>query len=155
MLLIKIIIVESVIYILFFQIFGLARVKTNAMMPNINGGDLAFFYHLDNKYEIDDVVTYFNGDSRLYSRVIAKGGDTIEIKDDLIYVNSYPIDSIKIFSGELTGQDRVQYPYTVPSDEVFVINDNRDEKIDSRNLGSIKIKDLDGKVISIIRTRGL
>ena len=155
MLLVKIIIVESVIFILFFQIFGLARVKTNAMAPNMNGGDLAFFYHLDDNYEVDDVVTFINGDSRYFSRVVAKPGDTIDIKDGQIYVNNYPSDSIKVFTGELEGNDVVKYPYRLESDEVFVVNDNRDERFDSRALGAMKIKNIDGKVISIIRTRSI
>lgn len=155
MLLVKIIIVESVIYILFFQIFGLARVKTNAMAPNMNGGDLAFFYHLDNKYEVDDVITYISDNQRHYSRVVAEPGDTVEIKDDQIYVNGYPSDSVKVFTGELSGNDVVKYPYRLESNEVFVVNDNRDERFDSRALGAMKIEDIDGKVISIIRTRSI
>ncbi len=155
MLLLKIIIVESVIYILFFMVFGLARVKTNAMSPNINGGDLALFFHLDKHYETDDIATYVEGGKRYFARVVAKEGDLVDLREGQIYVNNYPIDSNKVFTGEISADTTIRFPYRVGNGEVFLLNDNRDEGHDSRDLGSYKIEGLDGKVISIVRTRGL
>jgi len=155
MLLLKIIIIESVIYILFFMVFGLARVKSNAMSPNVNGGDLALFFHLDKNYETDDIATYVDEGKRYFSRVIAKAGDLVDVREGQIYVNNYPIDSTKIFTGDVTKETVIRFPYRVANGEVFLLNDNRDEGHDSRQLGSRKVEFLDGKVISIIRTRGL
>ncbi len=155
MLLLKIIIVEAVIYILFFQVFGLARVKTNAMLPNINGGDLALFFHLDDNYETDDVATYIKDGKRLFSRVIAKAGDVVSVREGQFFVNDRPIDSMKIFTGEIGEKSGIKFPYRVGDNEVFIVNDNRDEPADSRKFGSIDIRELDGKVIGIVRTRGI
>ena len=155
MLLLKIIIVEAVIYVLFFLVFGLARVKTNAMSPSINGGDLALFFHLDNNYETDDVATYIKDGKRLFSRVIAKAGDTVDVREGQFFVNGRPIDSAKAFIGEVGENSEIVFPYKVGENEVFLANDDRDEPADSRKYGAINIRDLDGKVISIVRTRGI
>ena len=77
---VKLIIVEMFFLVLFWWIFGLARVQSNSMAPNINGGDLAFFYHLDKNYHIGDAVTLVRDGKRYFLRVAAVGGDTIDIK---------------------------------------------------------------------------
>ncbi|MFR8353110.1 MAG: S26 family signal peptidase [Blautia obeum] len=44
---------------------------------------------------------------------------------------------------------------TVGEGQIFVLGDNRPEASDSRIYGCINIKDVKGKAIAVIRTRGL
>ena len=47
------------------------------------------------------------------------------------------------------------FPYTVPEGTVFVLNDYRDDIQDSRVYGSIPMKQTRGKIVLVLRRRGI
>jgi signal peptidase I len=49
----------------------------------------------------------------------------------------------------------IEYPYTVPEDSYFVLCDFRTSSDDSRSYGAVPKEDLDGKIITILRRRGI
>ena len=51
--------------------------------------------------------------------------------------------------------ETLTYPYRVAGDSVFVLGDYRTQTEDSRNFGSIPLDDVEGKVITYLRRRGL
>ena len=84
-------------------------------------------------------------------RVVAIGGDTVEIRDKALYVNGKRVD---IAAVQFTSrQDLPSYlsprdnhgPVTVPAGSCFVMGDNRDDSLDSRYWGFVKKNDLVGK----------
>lgn len=160
-LIIKIIAFEAVYFVLFFVIFGFSRIKTNAMYPNVNSGDLAFYYHLDKTCHAGDVVTVKREGERQFLRVIACGGDEVTVtSSNTILVNGSPLDIDREFSGSLVDIDdnilgAINYPYKVPEGYFFLVGDNRYELEDSRSFGAYPKNQIDGKVISILRTRGI
>ena len=157
----KIIIFEAIYFVLFFVIFGFSRVKTNAMYPNVNSGDLVFYYHLDKSCHAGDVVTVKREGERQFLRVIACGGDEVTVtSSDSILVNGSALDIDREFGGSLVDVDgnilgEIKYPYKVPEDYFFLVGDNRYELDDSRAVGAYPKNQIDGKVISLLRTRGM
>jgi signal peptidase I len=86
-------------------------------------------------------------DDTLIKRVVARGGDRIEIKDGLIFVNGLP---------EPTSYDVIQEDpranlgvFTVPEGYVFVVGDNRPASLDSRSFGPVPLTDVRGKVVAV------
>ncbi len=80
-------------------------------------------------------------------RVIAVGGDTIEIKDGRVYVN----DEI-IREDYILDKTRTEYPkVTVPEGTLFVCGDNRDNSLDSRSadVGFLPLENVKGKAMLI------
>ena len=157
----KIIIFEAIYFVLFFVIFGFSRVKTNAMYPNVNSGDLVFYYHLDKSCHAGDVVTVKREGERQFLRVIACGGDEVMVtSSDSILVNGSALDIDREFGGSLVDIDgnilgEIKYPYKVPEGYFFLVGDNRYELDDSRVVGAYPKNQIDGKVISLLRTRGM
>ena len=91
-----------------------------------------------------DIVVFsetIEGDKKhLIKRVIATEGDTVRIKDGNVYVNSEML-SEDYAVGSTMGNFRV----VVPEYHYFVMGDNREHSIDSRQLGTIAKKDIVGK----------
>ena len=84
-------------------------------------------------------------------RVVAKGGDTVEIRDKIVYVNgqrnsngSARFTSVRDISGFLSPRDNIG-PIIVPPDSYFVMGDNRDNSFDNRFWGFVRRDDLIGK----------
>lgn len=120
----------------------------NNMFPSIKDGDLVVIEKFDKEVQLSDVVIY-NG--RLY-RVIAKAGQEVDIsKEGILTVNGMqPAES----TNSLTNKGEKKYPIKVPEGEIFVLNDYREDESDSREFGTIKESDIEGKVFFVTRRRG-
>ena len=102
------------------------------------------------------VFIYPNDRSKDYiKRVIGLGGDKIEIKNKIIFINgkkysdAYGIYSDNvIYPGSMQPRDNFG-PVTVPEKSLFVMGDNRDESADSRFWGFVDLKDVEGKAFII------
>jgi signal peptidase I len=145
-----------VIYLFFMQPH---QVNGRSMVPNFQNGE----------YLLTDKVTYkmrnpergevvvFHAPSAAHcpsgtgcdfiKRVIGIPGETIEVKNNHIYVNDFALeedyipDSFKILSGEFTKNRIVK----LDSDEYFVVGDNREYSSDSRAWGPIQKGDIVGR----------
>ncbi len=92
-------------------------------------------------------------DDQFIKRVIAVPGDTLEIRNDTVWINGRKIDEpYANFSGMLrfSSTEGSGYgPATLPPDSYFVMGDNRNESIDSRLLGFIGKEQIGGTVTKV------
>jgi signal peptidase I len=81
------------------------------------------------------------GPTLLIKRVVGEPGDTIEIKDGVLYVNGEPQDEpyLETDAGADFG------PITVPEGHYFMLGDNRYNSRDSRYIGAVPRKVIRGK----------
>ncbi len=100
-----------------------------------------------------DVVAFkFPEDRKIpfIMRVAALSGETIEIKDKMLFINGHKVKWPTIETPEYTqGQFGVEEPYKVPENCFFVLGDNTANSNDSRFFGSIPLSDLIGKAYKI------
>ena len=81
-------------------------------------------------------------DTVLIKRVIALPGETVEIRDNQVYVNGNPIAEPYLPDGT-TMRDFDEI--SIPVNHVFMMGDNRNQSRDSRVFGPIPRNDIVGR----------
>lgn len=192
---------------IFFIVFVVVPVKssladwnwvpTGSMNPTILEGDLVYVNKIAYDLRVPltlyrlakwsgpkrgDIVICFSPDdgTRLVKRVTGLPGDTIEMKNNILFLNGEPVRYTKIDSKYtehlsanlkekciLAMEDldgfahpvmsipsitalRTFGPITVPQDNYFVMGDNRDNSKDSRFFGFVERKLIVGKAKGVI-----
>jgi len=118
-------------------------VSGESMVPTLDGGELMLLKKYDTSYERFDIVVVnknVEGDN-LIKRVIGLPGETIRYRNGNLYINDEIIEDTYAY-GE-TGNFR---EITLGNDEYFLMGDNREISLDSRSLGIIKNKEIEGTV---------
>ena len=83
----------------------------------------------------------------MVKRVVAAQNQSVEIQDAVLYIDGIPQDEPYV---DLESMDGTYSPLTlVPPGQVFVIGDNRERSIDSRNYGPLPVEDMDGIIIGV------
>ncbi len=122
-------------------------VQGDSMKPTLNGNEIMMLKKYDKNFERFDVVVVnksVEGDN-LIKRVIGMPGETIEYKNDQLYINGKVIDDP--YGTGITG---VIKPITMGENEYFVMGDNRTVSLDSRVLGVIAKDEIEGTVNFVI-----
>ena len=106
-------------------------------------GDIAVFIYPEDKSK--DFI----------KRVIAVGGDTVEVRNKKVFINGEPMDDPHgvhvedvIYPKSIQRRDNMG-PVKVPEGAIFVMGDNRDQSYDSRFWGFVKLEDVIGKAFII------
>lgn len=150
-------------------------VPSGSMLPTIQIGDHIFVNKLAYSLRVpligtevlhigepqrDEIVVFVSPadhNTDLIKRVIAIGGDTIEIRNKTVFVNGKPReDSHASFEDshvQQTGQRDNFGPVTVPEGKFFVLGDNRDKSFDSRFWGFADVAAVKGRATFIYWSR--
>ncbi len=102
------------------------------------------------------VFKYPKDESKVFmQRVVAVGGDTIEIRNKQLIVNGYPVKESYVMNVDQFAIPATQSPrdnlgpFTVSAHSFFVLVDNRDRSLDSRFFGVLDQSKIMGTVKGI------
>ncbi len=84
--------------------------------------------------------------NNLIKRVIGLEGDIINIKNGNLYINN-ELQKETYIKESTTAKSSIAYPLEVPEGKLFVLGDNREYSLDSRDFGLIDVEQVKGKVI--------
>jgi signal peptidase I len=136
----------AVVLAFFIRIFIIEafKIPSGSMIPTLLVGDhllvSKFTYKFTEPARGDIVVFKYPDDpSRNFiKRIIAVGGDTVEVRDKVVYVNGTRQEepyvqhiTQEVFPAESSHRDNFG-PLTVPPSSYFMMGDNRDSSLDSR-----------------------
>jgi signal peptidase I len=133
--------------------FRITGILQESMLPTVDPGDRIIVncltYHFREPKPGEIVVIHDPTDDKkdIIKRVIALGGDTIEVADGVLYVNGAVVDETYVVNKDVVkGQAR----FTIPEGYVYVMGDNRPRSGDSRGFGPVAEDQIVGKVICVM-----
>lgn len=141
------IIVAAIAVLIATLLLPVVQITGTSMEPSLVEGDIVALIKTDN-LERGDLCAFYYSNKILIKRVIGKPGDVIIIDTDgTVYVNGTPIDEPYITDPGF-GECDIEFPFTVPSGEYFMMGDKRQTSIDSRNsvIGTIPTDEIVGKI---------
>lgn len=158
-------IVETLVltFIIFFVIQTFIaqpyRVEQNSMQQTLEPDQYVLVDKLTPRfddYDIGDIVVFKPPQSWTESatpyikRVIATGGDTVEIRDGKVFVNGTELVEPYVFREEdgtpqETDDNLSIGSWLVPEGEVFLMGDHRQSSADSREFGPVRTADIIGR----------
>lgn len=135
-------------------------VPTGSMLETIQEGDMLLgecvTLHFQGP-EQGDIVTFLSplDGETLIKRVVAVGGQTVDLVDGAVYVDGERVD--EPYTGgkptyslsDYAGSAGITYPYVVPEGTVWVMGDNRTDSRDSRYFGPVDVDDVTSRALFI------
>ncbi len=147
----RLIIFVTAMVLLFGVVFQIKVVANDDMKPAMRIGDLELVYCLPAKRKMDSVICYQKNGQLYNGRIVAEPGQSVEIRDDVLYVDGAAINNPNIYFSTPAYEGNLAYPLNLGADEYFVLCDYRLGGFDSRNLGVVQEKEIVGNVITILR----
>ena len=141
-----------ILWALFFFVVGIKMVPNEDMFPRLDAGDIMLYYKIAKQPVTREVIVLKKNGTEYVGRVIAKGGDSVEITEDgNLIINGNMVTEESIYSSTPRYEGFVQYPLTLASDEYFILSDKREGGEDSRYYGPVKQSEIKGTVIGQYR----
>ncbi len=131
-------------------IFSITKVVGDSMYPTLNKDELFVLnkaHYRFHEIKRGDIVSLEYKDTKyLIKRIIGLPGDTVSIKNSQVYINNEVLDepyiskslSYKDFELKDLGIEKI------PEDMYFVLGDNRENSMDSREIGCVAKKEIQG-----------
>lgn len=145
------IIIGIILFIMLF-VFSVTTVVGDSMNPTLQDGEVLILNKFKYKFsEIkrEDIISLKYADTKyLIKRVIGLPGDKVEIINNQLYING------KAYQEEYLSKDLNYIDFklsdlgynVIPENMYLVLGDNREISLDSRKIGLIKKKDINGKI---------
>ncbi|CAN5118294.1 signal peptidase I [soil metagenome] len=145
----------AVFLVIYFFVARPFQVSGDSMFPTYKDREYIFTNILGVKLhqvKKGDVIVFkapIEDDKDFIKRVIGLPGDTVELKDGYVYVNSQKLDESAYLSSEVRTfggtflADNVEKK--IPAGSIFVLGDNRSYSSDSREWGLLKESAVIGK----------
>lgn len=128
------------------------EIPSGSMEETIMPGDMVFSEKVSYYFREPaqgDIVTFQDTqmDNRvLIKRCIAVGGQTVDLKNGVVYVDGVPL-SEPYTKGMPSNplNSKITYPYVVPEGYIWVMGDNRLSSADSRVFGAVPVENVNGR----------
>jgi signal peptidase I len=146
----------AVLVLVFFVLYDSSTVSGPSMLPTLRDHDYVLLTKgLPDPHRGDIVIlnVVTNGVSEEWvKRIVAVGGDLVDVTGDIILVNGSPEQFQHIILTH--GASTPILHLTVPAGRIFVAGDNRAVSEDSRYVGTFPVSAIKGRVVFIYAPLG-
>lgn len=123
------------------------RITGDSMSPTLAENEIVLVDRLAIYWKMPergDIVRFSTEDGAFIKRVIGLPGETVEVVDGHVFINSCPLDE-HLYAVGFIGDAK---PVTVPEGSFYLLGDNREKMYDSRlsSVGCIPVTELEGAV---------
>ncbi|OGO11614.1 MAG: signal peptidase I [Chloroflexi bacterium RBG_16_47_49] len=143
-------ILSVVLFVSINMISARIRVDGDSMEPTLVSGEYVIVnrlsYRLGHPQRGDIIVFHFPRDPKeeYIKRVIGLPGDEVNVMNGLVYVNGQSLDENYLdVKMNYTGS------WTVPTGQLFVLGDNRNNSSDSHDWGTVPMDYVVGKAVLV------
>lgn len=144
----------ALLVLVFVFVARIVVVRGHSMESTLQDNDRLLVQSTFYTPERGDVVvvdSYINYGKPLVKRVIAKGGDVVDVDTEkgLVYVNGEALQEPYASAEGTLVAGNMPFPLTVPEGSLFLMGDNRQHSTDSRfaSVGFVDERDILGKVL--------
>lgn len=142
------IVVSALAVLVAVLLLPVLRIYGHSMNDTLDEGDIVVSVK-GSSFETGDIIAFYYNNKLLVKRVIGQAGDWVDIDEHgNVYVNQVMLEEPYLDS-KAYGETNITLPYQVPESRIFVLGDNRDVSIDSRNtsVGCVAEEQIAGKII--------
>ncbi len=140
------------VFVLLHYVFLITKVEGNDMFPALKDGDLVVGFRCQQEYRKNDVVVYTMDGKHRAGRIVAGEEDVVSMDaSGTLRVNG-TVQSRQIY---YPTEGKENHPYRVEKGCVFILGDYCIESTDSRDFGAVPMAQVEAKVITLLRHRGI
>lgn len=132
--------------------FRVGVVRGESMSPSLANGQVYLLDRSSRAFHRGDVVVFHHAGGTYVKRVLGGPGDTIQLLD----FNGEPDEVARDWQMRVLTQSGFQKrtrtsmrlrPYRVPDGALYLVGDNLFDSVDSRDFGSVPVRQVEGKVL--------
>ncbi|MBP1566779.1 MAG: signal peptidase I [Oscillospiraceae bacterium] len=124
---------------LFLLNFKIVIVDGKSMEPIYENGELLIMSRRFDSISLDDVILFEYDNINYIKRVVAVEGDNIKINNGQLFINEKLINNYSI-------PNNISKEFTLNKNEFYVLGDNYQNSIDSRDFGVINYSWISAKM---------
>lgn len=129
----RFVILVLALLVVFRFIIGFSHIDGDSMLNTLKDGELVMYSRIVPSVKRGDIISLKLLSGEFYAkRIIGLGGDVIDLRDGVLYVNGEPEQGDYFIGTTLPEEGPISYPYTVPDGTLFALGDNREDSLDSR-----------------------
>ena len=146
------VIVAAVAALIATLVLPVLQISGTSMEPTLKNGQIVVLVKTGN-LERGDLCGFSYSNKILIKRVIGLPGDVIVIDEEgNVYVNGYALNEPYLLE-KAYGECDIEYPFTVPENQYFLLGDQRSTSIHSRSsvIGCVEKDQIVGICTTLIR----
>lgn len=142
--------IAVIILILLLRLYVISPVQVDgaSMAPTLHDNQILILKKYDHNFERFDIVVLKYHDEKLVKRIIGLPGEYIAYRGNKLWINGKVVEEKFLPSNIQTNDFKLEnLGYNrIPDGYYFVVGDNRGDSLDSRFIGLIPKKSIEGKI---------